>query len=239
MRPTANNQGFTIVELLIATLIFSVILLAALAGFLQVGRLFYKGVNSTQTSETSKQVLNDVKANIRLATVNAINPNKTGNGGYTYHCVNGNRYTYMLDKQVNLATPNYRSPITGNYGILKEYMGSDTACGVPCYSYSGPPGASYDNCTDPGSVPFNNPVELLSNNMRVAQFDIFQTDTTTTSNSDLWTLKLKVAYGDDGVFEYPGGPGLPSTIRCQAASTVQQFCAVVDNSTSVYRGNQP
>src|SRR3989304_3767728 len=63
-----NNQksqgGFTVSELMIATAVFSILLLLSLAGFLQIGQLFYKGTNITQTSDAANQVVKSLKNDI-------------------------------------------------------------------------------------------------------------------------------------------------------------------------------
>jgi prepilin-type N-terminal cleavage/methylation domain-containing protein len=55
-----SEKGFTIAELTIASAIFSVVILTAVGGFLQMGRIFYKGVTLTSTQETANQIYQDI-----------------------------------------------------------------------------------------------------------------------------------------------------------------------------------
>lgn len=90
---TTNSQGFTLVELMIATVIFSVVLLLISAGMIQVGRLFYKGSTSVNTQEIARTIIDDISQAIQFGgeTVSlptAVYPNR--------FCIGSRRYTYAL-----------------------------------------------------------------------------------------------------------------------------------------------
>lgn len=215
------SAGFTIAELLIATAIFSVILTGALVGFIQIGRMFYKGVSLTQTQDTTKQVINSLRENIQLAA--NVSAPQSG-GGYSYYCVGNHRYTYKLAQMVELSdTPNRTA--AGNFGLLHDTLPGSTACATPCSA----------SCDD-GAVGFNKPTELLGNKMRLGRFDILQPDPAKTP--DLYSLDVLVVYGADDVLSYTK-QGDPSTAYCSGSLNNQQFCAVNRLSTSVYRGLHP
>src|SRR5579872_5826410 len=63
-----GQKGFTITELLVATAVFAGVLLLAVVGFIQIGRLFYKGVSVTQTRQDATQIMNSVTTDIRLSS---------------------------------------------------------------------------------------------------------------------------------------------------------------------------
>ncbi|MEX1995563.1 MAG: prepilin-type N-terminal cleavage/methylation domain-containing protein [Candidatus Saccharimonadales bacterium] len=213
--------GFTIAELLIATAIFSVILTGALVGFIQIGRMFYKGVSLTQTQDATKQVINSLRENIQLAA--SVSASQTG-GGYSYYCVGNHRYTYKLGQKVELSdSPNHAA--TGNFGLLHDILPGSSACATPCAA----------NCGD-GAVAFNNPTELLGNKMRLGKFDIIQPDPSKTPG--LYNLDIAVVYGEDDILNYTNKND-PSTAYCSGSLTNQQFCAVNKLSTTVYRGLHP
>src|SRR5665213_1030907 len=137
-----NNRGFTIIELLIATAVFSLVLLGALSGFLQTGRLFYKGVSLTQTQATAKQILDDVSTNIMNTGASKIASSPAGSS-YSYYCVGTVRYTYNPTIPVQLAQTQTLSA-GGNFGLLRDNV---NGCSAPCAPSGG--------CAQP----FNNPVE--------------------------------------------------------------------------------
>src|ERR1700685_4674914 len=130
-----GQKGFTIVELLLATSVFSLILLVALGSFLQIGRLFYKGVSLTSVQNVATQALNDMADNIQTASsVSAL----ASSGGYNYFCIGNTRYTYTTHLYNSLQVSNTANPSvsnqiyapgkTGTYGLIKDSSG----CGVPC-----------------------------------------------------------------------------------------------------------
>jgi prepilin-type N-terminal cleavage/methylation domain-containing protein len=227
MRPPKSRgessvqSGFTIAELLIATAIFSVILTGALFGFIQIGRMFYKGVSVTQTQETTRQIVNTVKDNIQLAA--SVSSAQSGNG-YSYYCVGNNRYTYSLGRKVELAaSPNHNAD--GNFGLLYDKLPGSTACATPCAS----------NCPD-ASVAFREPIELLGNKMRLGRFDVVQADPSKTP--DLYKIDVYIIYGDDEILSYTDEDN-PASAFCSGSLSIQQFCAVSKLSTTVYRGLHP
>jgi prepilin-type N-terminal cleavage/methylation domain-containing protein len=70
MKMTANKpQGFTIIELLIATAVFSVVLLIFLSAFLKISQLFYKGVNMTNTQENARNIVQTIADDIQFYQV--------------------------------------------------------------------------------------------------------------------------------------------------------------------------
>ena len=89
-----DQSGFTIIELMIATLVFSVILLVATYGILNVGRLYRKSLTSNQTQQAARSILDTVSQNIKF------------NSGVFYdntnmYCLGSNtRISSVVDQQV-------------------------------------------------------------------------------------------------------------------------------------------
>jgi len=139
-----KSRGFTIIELLMATVVFSLILLVTLAGFIQIGRLFYKGTTGAQTRTVTQQVMDDITTGIKGAT--GIWPPPQSSGGYTYFCLDGSRYTYNINKEVDLSAGQVLLPPAagGNYGLIKDTVSG--GCPQPCVPFSTPttcnPGAA-------------------------------------------------------------------------------------------------
>lgn len=214
-----KEGGFTIVELLIATAVFSVVLLGALAGFLEVGRLFYKGVSSTSTQTVANQILQDVSGSFR--TNNNFAPG--GSNGYSYYCIGNSRYTYNINHELDInAAPNHAAPSAGgNYGLLKDTLPGSSGCATPAAeNIPNPP---------PGSIRFQNPLEMLGDKMRLSAFNITQTSST----SNFYDVSVVVAYGDDDAFDNLNDP---NTIACNPRSGLEQFCSVSRLNTSLYKG---
>lgn len=214
-------HGFTITELMIATAVFSVVLLTALAGFLAIGRFFYKGVSVTQTGTVTHQIFADITGNFQTAA--NISGVQNANG-YSYYCVGNTRYTYKIGQLVNLsAAPDHSSG--GNFGILKDTLPGSNGCATPCddtHSVSCPA----------GSVKFTNPTEMLGDTMRVESF-VVQSNSAVSPN--FYNVSIIIAYGADDVLGYANSLD-PTTVYCQGNSATQQFCAISKLNTGVYRG---
>jgi prepilin-type N-terminal cleavage/methylation domain-containing protein len=215
-----SASGFTIVELLIATAVFAVVLVIAQASFLQIGHLFYRGISITNTQESADHIFQDINGNLQSAsTIEGAKNSSTG--GYDYYCIGNTRYTYRIDNEVNSGGTTDHSA-TGNFGILKDTMkGAGTECPAPCDDAGG---------ACPSGAPLKDPVEMLGDKMRVEQFDI--TQSTTTSN--LYNVAIVIAYGENSTLTY-GTPGNYSTAECQGDLN-NSFCAVSRINTSIYKG---
>ncbi len=217
-----KSGGFTIVELLIATAVFSIVLLGALAGFLEVGRLFYKGVSSTSTQSVANQILQDVSGSFRTNYSFASVP-PSGNNAYAYYCIGNSRYTYNINHELDInAAPNHAVPAAGgNYGLLKDILPGSSGCAAPA--------AENDPNPPSGSLRFQNPTEMLGDKMRLSAFNIAQT----TSTSNFYDVNLVVAYGDDDAFDNLNNP---DAMACNPRSGLDQYCSVSRLNTSLYRG---
>ena len=66
------ENGFTIVELMIATTVLSVILLLASVVIIGIGNLFYKGVAQSQTQGDVRTIIDDVSQHLKLDGGNVI-----------------------------------------------------------------------------------------------------------------------------------------------------------------------
>lgn len=86
---TANKQkGFTIIELLVATTVFSVILLTLTFAVLQIGKQYYKGITSSRTQTVARSISDEVARAIQFSggTINF-----SGN----YMCTDTVRFTFQ------------------------------------------------------------------------------------------------------------------------------------------------
>jgi prepilin-type N-terminal cleavage/methylation domain-containing protein len=221
-----NQKAFTIVELLIATSVFSLVLLTALAGFMQIGRLFYKGVSTTATQNAAKQIIQDISG----AVQNAPSTPSSGSGKYSYFCVGSTRYTYNLGHQIDLSKPaDYTPPKsatlpagTGNFGLIKDTLPGPSACATPCW-----PQAS---CKIGELVFQKDMIELMGQNMRLSLFNISSKPSV---GPDFYDISLTIAYGDDTLLNNPSS----TTPTCIDNIPGGQFCSVTTLSSGVYRGN--
>src|SRR5665213_3568651 len=91
-----SETGFTIVELMIAMTVLSVLLLLASVTLIQIGRLYSKGSNEAETQNTARNIINQVASEIQFGG-SAPLPSSPTAGAY---CVGSQRYTYQLGQQL-------------------------------------------------------------------------------------------------------------------------------------------
>jgi prepilin-type N-terminal cleavage/methylation domain-containing protein len=206
-----GSAGFTILELSIATSVFSIVLLVALASFLGIGKIFYKGVTITQTQDATQAVLNQITSDLQFAT--SVVPAQDA-GSSKYICLGSVRYTYNLFKKVDLEVHDN----TSNFGLLRDVLPGNSGCAAPFGT---------------GATAFSNPTELLGNRMRLSKLDIIPAKNSSGGDvTDLWAINLTTAYGEDGYLQ----SGDTATPICNSNLNNSQFCTVVTVNNSVNRG---
>lgn len=215
-----DQGGFTIAEVSIASAVFALVLLIALAVFFGISRLFYKGVSASQTQEASQQIMQNILGNFNANA--GVNANLTGNG-YTYHCVGNTRFVYNLNHKVDADGALDHSP-GGNFGILMDTLpGNGSSCASPCND------TAPVVCDAPNVKlgKYSTVVELLGNNMRVTKFSINRDAV----SYNLFNLSLIIAYGEDDTLDLTDANN--PLCKNQRGS---EFCAVNKINTSVFQG---
>ncbi len=234
MRIINNQNGYTLVELLISTTIFSVILLGAAASLLQINKMYYKGVIASRTQETSRKTIDEISRNIQFSDQAIVNPTSdTGVPAYSEDrqgvkvsafCVGNTRYTYALNAQVNDRVT------AGIYDAskhqIKHALWRDTV--------SDPS----NNCIPPGqqgapvlpdlrqTTPSSGGTELLEQSMRLSNVIINDTN-----NDAVWKVSLGIIYGDDDLLS----PNASNPQNCKGSVVGGQWCAVSMLSTQVFK----
>ncbi len=93
-----GSRGFTILEFMIATTVFSTMLLIASSAIIGVSRQFYKGLIVSRTQEVARTITEELAANIQYS---ASKPYQMGDeGSVKSWCVADRRYSYVLDQKV-------------------------------------------------------------------------------------------------------------------------------------------
>lgn len=226
-----NKQGFTILELMIATVVFSVILLVVATALVQLGNMYYKGQVTVRTQETARQVADEISQEVQFSgqaittgTATLDNSNVSDPLVAGAICIGNTRYTYATNRQVdpNMASGSF---VPGQHK-LRHALWRDTK---PSTSACDPVDL---RLADPSaSIPNANGRELLSPNMRLANnFGLACSGT----SSQQCTLTLTVLYGDDDLMRpdanNPTGCGnvigsqwcAASTIRAKISQRLQQ-----------------
>lgn len=223
-QPVSNQRGFTIVELMIATSVLSVMLILVTIIMISIGNLYYKGINQARIQENVRNITTDVSNNLQLS--NSIPQNKdtlaVGGGtisGVSAYCIGTTRYTYVIDAQIGhqIYAPSPPGPSGPNFQhiLWRDTITSASNCYIADLRVPDP-----SHLTDVGGVDATNGAELIAPNSRLTSFTILPL-------SSPYGLSISVAYGDDDLLNHNG---FSST--CMAI-TGNRFCSTARLTTTV------
>lgn len=88
-----NQKGFTVIELLVATMVFAVVLLLVSYAIIGLTRQFYRGMHQAKTQEVARNITEEIAKNIQYSKVSPINlaPGAWCISERTYTAVQGRR----------------------------------------------------------------------------------------------------------------------------------------------------
>jgi prepilin-type N-terminal cleavage/methylation domain-containing protein len=210
-----NSNGFTIIELMIATIVFSMVLVVLLASFMQIGRMFYKGVSLSNTNEATRTLVEDLVSDVRFFAQTPISCDPAINctGVKKYFCIGSNRYTYILGtktKDTDITNPQSNTMTAG--------MVRDTIPGCPAPSIGGA-----------------DPKQLLGLNMQLNNMEFIP------ASNGVFVHAHVVFYGIDNSIFVSKIPGLDTPAEaltahdayCDGSLFSTQLCAASDIQTIV------
>lgn len=173
-----NDQGFTIVELLIATVIFATILLIVTVGIIQVSRVYYKGQTESNVQDTTRTALDTMTQAIQFNGGNVtatVTPGVIGQA--RTFCVGNVQFTYVLGYELVTGAPGTHQT---NHGLLMN--------------------TGVTNC--PTAAPATAGRELLGTDMRLSNLQV----TPIPGTKNIWTVAMSVVFGDDSLLSNPTAP---------------------------------
>lgn len=141
-----KSAGFTIVELMIATMVFSTILVAITIGVLYFTRAYYKGVYASTTQNAARNVTESIAKAIQFGSSDDIvkQPQQASDGKW-YMCAGGYAFVYDFN------------------GIYKT-DGTGSSIGVYMQPISG------SSCDVPSGI--TGQQQLLGDNMRITDLQV-------------------------------------------------------------------
>ena len=214
-----NQQAFTILELMIATMVFSVILLLVTTGILQIGKTYYKGALQARTQGAARNIIDEVSRGIQFSgetvafttPLNAAATPYPQPGGKYGFCVNGVGYAYIIDRQLA------RSP-SGSDQVSKTLI----SYGTPCAGFT-----AQDVATVSGR-------ELLGIGMRLTALNV------QSLGNNTFAVTVEVASGEPDLFSdlyknIDGSVGTDGIFDTCKTGTGKEFCAISRLTTTVQK----
>jgi prepilin-type N-terminal cleavage/methylation domain-containing protein len=203
-----NPNGFTIVELMIASAVFSTVLVGCAAAMITVGRQLNKANISIATQNTARGIIEEVARQLQLSSQKPIL-----DSGVV--CVGKIRYSYALNTQVeNTADP---SKHQNRHGLWRDIIPNPDVCTRANLTVPTPGGGSQGQ-------------EMLPLHSRLAEFKVSNSGY---ADDRIWDVSVAVVYGDDDVIINPNTP--PYDFNCQPSSLGGAFCALSQLYTTVFR----
>ncbi len=111
-----DQQGFTIVELMIATAVFSLVILVITAGVLHFTTEYYHGITSSTTQGIARDVVDDISQAIQFSGQVPVQSAAAQTG---YLCAGGQEFIYNIGAEVKT---------DGSVQGLTEYTIGGAAC---------------------------------------------------------------------------------------------------------------
>lgn len=147
-RSTGSDQsGFTIIELMIASLIFAVILVVITSGIISFTARYYKGIHSSETQTVARNLMDIIAQQLEY-----------GNGGTSNTLVQGatgtDRFMCIGTTQINYQLGAELGQPGNTYGVIVSTKQPTAVC---------------------GATPGTSAREMLGTNMRLTNLAVSQT----------------------------------------------------------------
>lgn len=212
---TNRKSGFTIIELMVATVVFSIVLLLVTTGILQISRVYYKGLTESTTQNTARNVIDTITQAIQFSgTEVTVTPGSDPGTDYAF-CVGNKQYSYRLGTQV---MDNPSGSDQAWHALVERTMNG--AC----------------NGAEPQSLGNQNVVgrDLVGKRMRLAKLAVEDL------GQSRYRVTVRVVYGDADLLRSPSSPSgttgaMQPDATCQSVRAGTQFCASSEFSTVVVK----
>ena len=240
-RTNKHEKGFTIIELMISTIIFSLVLLGATAAILQIGKQYYKGITQANTQEVTRSTVEEIAQSLQYTKRDIRVPNypDIDNDGYPdamyyepltssapafgdefYFCIGSVRYSFVIGASLGVET---------EHALWVDEPDAGCANAVTM----GPAELALPNPSSGGSYPGSNGRELLSKFMQITELSIIP------RQNQLWTISMSIATGDTDnqvlvqTVDASGNPTGDTRVTCEGEILGSEFCAISEISVNV------
>lgn len=243
MNPVKNQHGFTILELMIATMVFGVMMLFATTGMIEIGRAYYKGITSSKTQEVARSVERDVAnavqggKNLAIesgelpAAVKTDGSKTASKFNIQAKCIGKSRYSYIVGVRADRSNQTGSGEKTIKHALWFDNRQTAAGACTPVDLTEDNPSAqtTWSADTDPGDSAKAQQRDMLATNMRLAKFDVNQAGPGV-------RIDIKTMYGVDDVIDqnettlvdtapFYTNTDVFANDSCQSQRLGGQFCA--------------
>lgn len=248
-----SEQGFTIVELMIALSVLSVLLIMSTVLLMQISKMYSKGVNMANIQNADRNIVNDISSALEFGDDYGTPGSSTANIGGTSvtiysRCFGTTRYSYIIGYQVVNNPDATQNPPQSYHAMWKDTMANPGQCYPLDITKQNIPVATIDTNGVPTQTDASGKAttgqELVPIHSRLTALTLAQ-------NSDgngghIYDITANLAYGDNDLLCNSAVAGdcnstVPSTqllspgaVLCKG-SAGQEYCATSHLTTSVTR----
>lgn len=242
-----NSRGFTIIELMIALSVLSIILVMSSVILINIGAIYSKGVNIASLQNANRNIVADISQAIQFggtapkacgppAPLNLSYCSTADDAGVHSFCVDTTRYSFVMNRELgdDSGDPNSVPPkaaVSTQHVLWRDTMKS---ADDPCTPLKILTLSDNDLSNDASSVAGTG-YEMAPNHTRLTRFY-----TQVNPATGIYSVSVWMAHGDsDLVIDNFGknstdGLNTPLTPSCKSGSG-SQYCAVSNIDTQVTR----
>lgn len=221
------QDGFTIIELLVAMTAFSSMIMIVGLTTLQLGRMYYKGVSTINTQEAARTVIASVSEQLQFATgIVTQQPADLirGTARIKSYCVGDVRFTYVLNRRLDssLSAPGFNDTDKTMRHVLWQDRKTTNEC-TPLDLAS--------------QTPSTNGKDLIGEDMRLTNFSINENVVPVSpgGRSDIAKIDIGIIYGVNELINFSDAPGTENPVGCRTGDVTAQWCAQSNLTTNVFR----
>lgn len=213
------DRGFTLVEAMLATAIFSLSIVIAITAFVQVNRIYHRGITTSRVQEDARSLIDELSRTIQFADGGSFvfnpdpDPNDLPAGSYDpagagAFCIGSSQFTFNIDVES---------------GTNRNVLGLPVAPFAPAvpivYKSDRKPG-----CTPAPDTHAGDGYDLVRKGFVLKDLQV------TEISLGVYRVEFTIAANQSGVLTGSG-----SAATCQPGGAGTQFCAVTTLSTIVSR----
>jgi prepilin-type N-terminal cleavage/methylation domain-containing protein len=246
----ASNDGFTLIELMIALSVLSVLLVMSTVILINIGALYTKGVNAANLQKTSRNLVGDISAVIQLSgttprgctnititcytptasipdTGVRTNPHPSPVSDKIYgYCINNVRYSYVLNRELGTDEVNGSTVETPHVIWRDTLVNKEQPCKPLNISEQTVQADAYTNDKDGSGK--STGYEIAAKKNRLTRFLVAPTS----SNNGVYNVQVWMAYGDSDLVNTETSGTNMGHSSCNGGSGTQ-FCSISEISTTV------
>jgi prepilin-type N-terminal cleavage/methylation domain-containing protein len=219
-----RQQGFTIIELMVATTVFSTILVLVTTVMISIGRLYYKGINQANVQGAVRTIASDVSQHLQFNDQDreVVAAKTVGGQSVQAYCIGTTRYSYVTGVMIG-DVPKDADNISTSSQIFHHILWRDNVGSGDCLT---PADLTATNPSDAptvvNTVQGQDGAELIPDNSQLTEFSI-------EPNSSPYDIRVAIAFGDNDLLNLNG---FDTTCR---GGIGDQFCATARLNTAAVK----